>query len=153
MREPRYPLNYSQDIVLLQTKYSLFKRVLNILFSVKVDGGFDFAVAFDVQTVDRLCALARAVHDAVQSHLPYVHCDNAVQVTRRTAEVIVGNEGTVQEGHAVIHRRLCISDKAACSCHTVVGRMRFHHAGIGKINDHIIDDAVVLVAHRAAPPP
>ena len=41
MREPRYPLNYSQDIVLLQTKYSLFKRVLNILFSVKVDGGFD----------------------------------------------------------------------------------------------------------------
>lgn len=41
MKEPRYPLNYSQDIVLLQTKYSLFKRVLNILFSVKVDGGFD----------------------------------------------------------------------------------------------------------------
>ena len=34
-------LNYSQDIVTLQTKYSLFKRVLNIVFSLTIDGGFD----------------------------------------------------------------------------------------------------------------
>ena len=33
--------NYSQDIIDLQTKYSLFKRVLNILFSLTIDGGFD----------------------------------------------------------------------------------------------------------------
>ena len=33
--------NYSQDIVDLQTKYSLFKRVLNIIFSLTLDEGFD----------------------------------------------------------------------------------------------------------------
>ena len=37
-------LNYSQDIVTLQTKYSLFKRVLNIVFSLTIDGGFDRAL-------------------------------------------------------------------------------------------------------------
>ena len=36
-----YGFNYSQDIVHLQTKYALFKRVANILFSVTFDEGFD----------------------------------------------------------------------------------------------------------------
>ena len=36
-----YAFNYSQDIIHLQTKYALFKRVANILFSVTFDGGFD----------------------------------------------------------------------------------------------------------------
>ncbi len=36
-----YDLNYSQDIVYLQTKYSLFSRVANIIFSTTVDEGFD----------------------------------------------------------------------------------------------------------------
>lgn len=39
-----YPLNYSQDIITLQTKYSLFSRVANIMFSTTVDGGFDEAL-------------------------------------------------------------------------------------------------------------
>ena len=40
MTQPRYEFNYSQDIVNLQTKYSLFKRVANILFSVSFENGF-----------------------------------------------------------------------------------------------------------------
>ncbi len=40
----RYDFNYSQDIVHLQTKYSLFQRVSNIVFSLTIDGGFDEAV-------------------------------------------------------------------------------------------------------------
>lgn len=40
--EPKtYSFNYSQDIIHLQTKYALFKRVANILFSVTFDEGFD----------------------------------------------------------------------------------------------------------------
>ena len=40
--EPKtYSFNYSQDIIHLQTKYALFKRVANILFSVTFDNGFD----------------------------------------------------------------------------------------------------------------
>ena len=41
METVRYGFNYSQDIVHLQTKFSLFKRVANIVFSIAVDGGFD----------------------------------------------------------------------------------------------------------------
>ena len=37
----RYGFNYSQDIIDLQTKYSLFKRVVNIVFAVTVESGFD----------------------------------------------------------------------------------------------------------------
>ena len=33
--------NNSQDVINLQTKYTLFKRVVNIVFSVTCDGGFD----------------------------------------------------------------------------------------------------------------
>lgn len=33
--------NYSQDIINLQTKYSLFKRVVNIVFSLTIEDGFD----------------------------------------------------------------------------------------------------------------
>lgn len=40
MTQTRYQFNYSQDIVHLQTKYSLFKRVSNILFSVTFEKGF-----------------------------------------------------------------------------------------------------------------
>ena len=40
MTQTRYEFNYSQDIVNLQTKYSLFKRVANILFSVSFENGF-----------------------------------------------------------------------------------------------------------------
>ena len=36
-----YQFNYSQDIVHLQTVYSLFNRVSNIIFSVTFDEGFD----------------------------------------------------------------------------------------------------------------
>ena len=41
MNPQRYSFNYSQDIIHLQTKYALFKRVANILFSVTFDNGFD----------------------------------------------------------------------------------------------------------------
>jgi Condensation domain. len=41
MEKTRYGLNYSQDIVTLQTKYSLFKRVLNIVFKISLKDGFD----------------------------------------------------------------------------------------------------------------
>lgn len=41
MAENRYDFNYSQDIVHLQTKYSLFQRVANIVFSLTIDDGFD----------------------------------------------------------------------------------------------------------------
>lgn len=38
-----YEFNSSEDIIELQTKYSLFKRVANIVFQVTVDAGFDHA--------------------------------------------------------------------------------------------------------------
>ena len=41
MESKTYSFNYSQDIIHLQTKYALFKRVANILFSVTFDEGFD----------------------------------------------------------------------------------------------------------------
>ena len=41
MTQTRYTFNYSQDIVHLQTKYSLFKRVSNILFSITFENGFE----------------------------------------------------------------------------------------------------------------
>lgn len=41
METKTYSFNYSQDIIHLQTKYALFKRVANILFSVTFDEGFD----------------------------------------------------------------------------------------------------------------
>lgn len=41
MNKPLYRFNYSQDIVHLQTVYSLFNRVSNIIFSVTFDEGFD----------------------------------------------------------------------------------------------------------------
>ena len=41
MEQNVYLFNNSQDIVTLQTKYSLFKRVINIVFSVTVEDGFD----------------------------------------------------------------------------------------------------------------
>lgn len=44
MEKTLYPFNYSQDIITLQTKYALFKRVINIVFSVTVDAGFDEAL-------------------------------------------------------------------------------------------------------------
>ena len=36
-----YHFNNSQDIVHRQTQFSLFKRVLNIVFSLEFDNGFD----------------------------------------------------------------------------------------------------------------
>lgn len=36
-----YDLTYSQEVINLQSKYTLFKRVLNILFSISFDNGFD----------------------------------------------------------------------------------------------------------------
>lgn len=41
MEVKTYGLNYSQDVIYLQTKYALFSRVANILFSTVVEGGFD----------------------------------------------------------------------------------------------------------------
>lgn len=41
MNQTSYSFNYSQDIVHLQTKFSLFKRVSNIIFSVSLDEGFN----------------------------------------------------------------------------------------------------------------
>ena len=36
-----YHFTYSQDVIRLQSKYALFKRVLNILFTLTFDEGFD----------------------------------------------------------------------------------------------------------------
>ena len=44
MEKKLYAFNYSQDIIHLQTKYALFKRVANIVFSVSFDEGFDEAL-------------------------------------------------------------------------------------------------------------
>lgn len=44
MGENRYGFNYSQDIVHLQTKFSLFKRVSNIVFSLEMENGFNVAL-------------------------------------------------------------------------------------------------------------
>ena len=41
MNKNSYQFNYSQDIVHLQTKFSLFNRVSNILFAVSFDHGFN----------------------------------------------------------------------------------------------------------------
>ena len=39
-----YHFTYSQEVIRLQSKYALFKRVLNILFSLTFDDGFDEAL-------------------------------------------------------------------------------------------------------------
>ena len=44
VKPQHYRLNYSQDIIYLQTKYTLFKRVVNIVFSITCEEGFDTAV-------------------------------------------------------------------------------------------------------------
>ncbi len=41
MDKELHPFNNSQDVIHLQTKYALFKRVANILFAVSFEGGFD----------------------------------------------------------------------------------------------------------------
>ena len=41
MEKKLYHFTYSQDVIRLQSKYALFKRVLNILFSLTFDEGFD----------------------------------------------------------------------------------------------------------------
>lgn len=41
MDKTLYGFNNSHDVITLQTKYALFKRVINILFSVTLDEGFD----------------------------------------------------------------------------------------------------------------
>lgn len=41
MEKTLYRFNYSQDVIHLQTKYALYKRVANILFSTVVYKGFD----------------------------------------------------------------------------------------------------------------
>lgn len=47
-----YHFTYSQDVIRLQSKYALFKRVLNILFSLTFDDGFDEALMR--QALDKL---------------------------------------------------------------------------------------------------
>lgn len=44
MNKILYNFNYSQDIVNLQTKYSMFARVSNILFSVTFEKGFENSI-------------------------------------------------------------------------------------------------------------
>lgn len=44
MEQTLYGFNSSQDIIHLQTKYTIFKRVANIVFSLTVDDGFDRTV-------------------------------------------------------------------------------------------------------------
>lgn len=44
MDKTLYRFNSSQDVIDLQTKYTLFKRVVNIVFSTTVDTGFDEAI-------------------------------------------------------------------------------------------------------------
>ena len=41
MKPTLYNFNYSQDIVHLQTKFSLFQRVSNIIFSITFEEGFE----------------------------------------------------------------------------------------------------------------
>lgn len=41
MEKTLYGFNSSQDVINLQTKYSLFNRVANIVFSTEVESGFD----------------------------------------------------------------------------------------------------------------
>ena len=47
-----YHFTNSQDVIRLQSKYALFKRVLNILFSLTFDEGFDEALM--CQAIDLL---------------------------------------------------------------------------------------------------
>lgn len=44
MEKALYGFNSSQDVINLQTKYSLFGRVANIVFSTEVEAGYDKAV-------------------------------------------------------------------------------------------------------------
>lgn len=47
MEKTLYGFNSSQDVINLQTKYSLFGRVANIVFSTEIAAGFDKAVMKD----------------------------------------------------------------------------------------------------------
>ena len=44
MEPTYYHFNNSQDVVFRQTQFSLFKRVLNIVFSLELEKGFDKAL-------------------------------------------------------------------------------------------------------------
>lgn len=50
--QPLYHFTCSQDVIRLQSKYALFKRVLNILFSLTFDEGFDETLMR--QAIDKL---------------------------------------------------------------------------------------------------
>lgn len=52
MEKTLYEFNSSQDIINLQTKYSFFQRVANIVFSTTVEGGFDKEIMH--QAIDKL---------------------------------------------------------------------------------------------------
>ena len=66
MKEQRllYDLNLSQDVVTLQCKYTLFKKVINILTSVETDFSLDFDVmekAFNLAVKRNDCTRLRFV--------------------------------------------------------------------------------------------
>lgn len=72
MEKTLYPFNYSQDIITLQTKYALFKRVINIVFSVTIDAGFDETVmhqAIDWMIARNDCLRLTEVKDGKTSKL------------------------------------------------------------------------------------
>jgi hypothetical protein len=69
MTQPRYNYNYSQDIVHLQTKYSLFKRVANILFSVSFEKGFEEPTI----AVDAYPGIPNSIDVYVEGDLAYFH--------------------------------------------------------------------------------
>ena len=69
-----YAFNNSQDIVTLQTKYSLFKRVINIIFSVTVEDGFDPALmhrAIDLLIVRNDCLRLREIREGKDARLVF----------------------------------------------------------------------------------
>lgn len=47
MEKTLYGFNSSEDVIELQTKYTIFKRVANIVFQITFDKGFDHAIMTD----------------------------------------------------------------------------------------------------------
>ncbi len=110
----------------------------------------DLAVALDIEIVDGLCALARALYLAVQGDLPDVHRDDAVQVACRAAEVFLRHDRPEEEGDAMVHRRLGIADEAARAGGACARSLRRDLALVCEIYDEVIHVSFAVVAYRTA---
>ena len=91
MEPTYYHFNNSQDVVFRQTQFSLFKRVLNIVFSLELEKGFDKALmtqAFEKLYERNDClrlTMVRRGKERLQYFAPERHVGKIPEVDFKTA--------------------------------------------------------------------